>query len=330
MASEEMLMEDSIGILISTQTLFTYTAARAVLLCHHIMAAADRLSEFRDLVSKMPRGSSAEEPEEKKETPPFVFTFHAASARIVRSSRRSRKKIEHLSTLVRQSSLFKDPAAEIAGLIHAINDEVTKSSQALRKARPPTSSGIVDRHCGAMNSQTRIEIDQTSDAFKHVLKLRSDSVKQLTERKEAFRGKEKKRNTPVASRNRVPVFEDDRLPRPDGLASTTGNGGGAQQQQMLLIPDQTYHTARADVASDIEAQVQEIGTIFSKLTSLVKQQDEQVELIEANVEEAADSVDRATNVLVDRLNNMDATTKTAFKCAGIITATLLVWSVVLA
>lgn len=294
----------------------------------------DLSAEFLELVSTIPAAEVEPPAAAVPPTPTYVYAFHSASSEVVRCARLSRHKIDHLSALVRRSSIYEDPAQEIAALMHAINDEVTKASQELKGARRqrleagwrPGDTTESSKHCAAMEAQALREVEETSGAFKHVLQLRTDSVKELTERKDKFsrRSLEKKERP---KRSRVPVF--DNLPRPEGTTETT-KAALPQQQMDLLIPDQTYHVARADAATDIEAQVQEIGAIFGKLATLVRQQDEQVERIETNVEEAAADVDRARNVLVHSLNNMNTTTKTALKCAGIITTSLLIYTIVFA
>lgn len=299
------------------------------------MGDRDLSHEFHDLVAQMatvvPEVASNDVFPVVRLTPPYVYDFHSASASVIRLSRLSRRKVEHLSSLVRRSSIFDDATEEIEALIHAINDEVTKASQQLKLARrnslePHRSNLECYEHCRAMERQALREVEDASSAFKNVLKLRSDSVKELTERKEKFGKRGNRGDKP--KRHRVPVF--DGLPRPDEIVETPGHQLPPEQQMDLLIPDQTYHVTRADAATDIESQVQEIGAIFSNLSTLVRQQEEQVERIETNVEQAAADVDRARNVLTDRLNNMDATTKTALKCGGIITASFIVYTIFLA
>ncbi|KAJ8610675.1 hypothetical protein CTAYLR_005651 [Chrysophaeum taylorii] len=284
---------------------------------------ADRTREFFELLHKMPVVEAVDEARATTTTttPGYVGQFHAASTGVVVGARVAMARVKHLSILVRRSSIFEDPAEEIAALIHAINDDLTASGTELNAARrrwlePNKRSGAeCARHCVAMDAQAAREVEETTEAFKHVLKLRSESVKAQTDRKEMF-ARSSKQEKKV--RARVPVF-DDGLPRPQH-----------QTQDQMLIPDTTYLDARADAAQDIEAQVQEIGDIFGKLSSLVKQQDEQVERIETNIEQTVADVDRAQSVLLHRLNNMNATTRTVLKCVGIVTATFVFYTVVIA
>lgn len=244
----------------------------------------DRTLEYRELFAKMPRGTG------KPHVPSFIAQVQRDLAAVVRAARLTRRKIDHLATLVRSATIFSDPAQEISSLIQTINGELRFDL----KPVPPSD------HCQAMYRQAQAEIDETNKSFQHVLKLRSDSMREHKDRKEVF-GKHEQRH-------RVPIF--------------------GQQQIQQLIPE--HAVARADATADIEAQVQEIGSIFGRLTNLVREQDEKVERIEMNVEETAANVDSARNVLMNRLSTMNTTAKTAIKCGGIITATLLIYTIFVA
>ena len=298
--------------------------------------AVEISGDFMDLVAKMPRGERSAPTVTSHE---YARPFGTVTAQIVCSVRRTRRKLERLSQLVRRSSLFEDATEEISGLIHNANEEVTAASTSFRTARSELGKSrdfLSDKqkqhhgeftHVTAMEAATQLEIEETSRFFQAILRRRRETMRQQHERREFF-GKSRENQV---ERSRIPIF-DDVLPRPVGTAPRDEKKSDThkQQQMDLLIPDQTYHSSRATATADVEAQVQEIGNIFGKLTSLISQHDELVERIEANVEEASHNVDATATVLRDRLSHMSDTTTTAIKVAGILAATAVIYTVFLA
>eukprot|EP00635_Sarcinochrysidales_sp_CCMP3193_P001279 CAMPEP_0118903396 /NCGR_PEP_ID=MMETSP1166-20130328/8273_1 /TAXON_ID=1104430 /ORGANISM="Chrysoreinhardia sp, Strain CCMP3193" /LENGTH=293 /DNA_ID=CAMNT_0006842623 /DNA_START=15 /DNA_END=896 /DNA_ORIENTATION=+ len=291
----------------------------------------DLSREFADLLAKMPRG---ERPLVSRGEP---CGFGAASAQVVCQARRTRRKLERLSQLVRRSSLFEDATEEISSLIRSANDEVTLASTKFRAAKADNSQQqqkkktAVAAHVASIEQAVTAEIEETSRFFKAVLRRRSETMRQQHERREVF-GKK-------TERARIPVFDDVQRPPPppsrgvpEDATTRKKNGGGglSQQQQELLIPDRTYQTSRASATADVEAQVQELGNIFGKLTSLISQQDELVERIELNVEDANANVDATATLLRGRLSNMSDSATTAVKVASILAATAVIYTVFLA
>ena len=61
---------------------------------------------------------------------------------------------------------------------------------------------------------------------------------------------------------------------------------------------------------------------------MVQTQNESVERIEANVEQATVDVSRGRDALMSSLNNMGSNAATAFKVGGIVMATLVVYVLV--
>jgi hypothetical protein len=72
----------------------------------------------------------------------------------------------------------------------------------------------------------------------------------------------------------------------------------AQQEQMLLLaPPTQYHDERVKAADEIESTIGELGTLFKRLTSMIHEQQELVERIDEDVENAVVTVDNAHDQL---------------------------------
>eukprot|EP00559_Dactyliosolen_fragilissimus_P007272 CAMPEP_0184864802 /NCGR_PEP_ID=MMETSP0580-20130426/16096_1 /TAXON_ID=1118495 /ORGANISM="Dactyliosolen fragilissimus" /LENGTH=434 /DNA_ID=CAMNT_0027363721 /DNA_START=116 /DNA_END=1421 /DNA_ORIENTATION=- len=76
-----------------------------------------------------------------------------------------------------------------------------------------------------------------------------------------------------------------------------------QSQAMQLIPDQNYLRERADAMTQVESHIVELGTIFNKLAVMVGEQQEMVQRVEDNVNDANDNINLSMATLSDTLHN---------------------------
>lgn len=78
-------------------------------------------------------------------------------------------------------------------------------------------------------------------------------------------------------------------------ASTPLLGGEQRQQQQLMLYDESdnYVQQRAETMQNIESTIVELGGIFQQLAHMVKEQDEMVERIDSNVQDAELNIEAA-------------------------------------
>lgn len=71
--------------------------------------------------------------------------------------------------------------------------------------------------------------------------------------------------------------------------------GNQQQQQQMLLYDESdsYVQQRAETMQNIESTIVELGGIFQQLAHMVKEQDEMVERIDSNVQDAELNIEAA-------------------------------------
>lgn len=78
-------------------------------------------------------------------------------------------------------------------------------------------------------------------------------------------------------------------------ASTPLLAGEQRQQQQLMLYDESdsYVQQRAETMQNIESTIVELGGIFQQLAHMVKEQDEMVERIDSNVQDAELNIEAA-------------------------------------
>lgn len=93
------------------------------------------------------------------------------------------------------------------------------------------------------------------------------------------------------------LSEQDQVSIDMNSASTpllVGDQRQQQQQQMLLYDESdNYVQQRAETMQNIESTIVELGGIFQQLAHMVKEQDEMVERIDSNVQDAEMNIEAA-------------------------------------
>ena len=108
--------------------------------------------------------------------------------------------------------------------------------------------------------------------------------------------------------------------------------GGTQQNQQLIYADETdqYLQGRADAVQNIESTVVELGGIFQQLALLVQEQQENVERIDSNVEDALLNVESGHDELLRYFRSVSSNRWLMMKIFGVITAFVIIFAVFLA
>jgi syntaxin 5 len=91
-----------------------------------------------------------------------------------------------------------------------------------------------------------------------------------------------------------------------------------QDQMMQLIPDQDYLRERADAMEQVESNIVELGTIFSRLAVMVNEHKDMVQRVEDNVDDANSMINLSLSTLTDTLTNLQTNRALFFKVFSIL------------
>ncbi|KAJ2768396.1 Integral membrane protein SED5, partial [Coemansia nantahalensis] len=208
----------------------------------------------------------------------------------------------------RGKAIFDDQTSEINALtsqvkqrISAINGKILVL-QRLQRGQGGGGGGgqqAVEHHANVVIS-LQSQLATTSTAFKDVLELRSESLKESGSRKEQFIGTAAAAagNLPFSSID-SPLYHAERQAPRAATAARPGTGSAnddfvalslpnmdeASSSQMLLMqPSQSaYLDSRSEAITSIESTISELGSIFQQLAHMVSEQREVVQRIDANV-----------------------------------------------
>lgn len=274
----------------------------------------------------------------RSRAPRSEFTRLAAqvSADIAQTS----VKLSKLTTLAQRRSLFDDPTAEIQELTFFIKQDIAtlngrlEDLQRLRDATRRSSNKQAGVHSENVVDSLKSRLGATAEGFKSVLQMRSDSLAAQQDRRSQFLGASASAplSLPSARTTQNSVAVDlggGSLGASDSSLSLDSSSNS--QSQMMVTPPQdlSYHHARADAVRQVESTIVELGQIFNQLATMVSEQGELVERIDANVDETVLNIDAGHNQLVTYYNSISGNRGLILKVFGVLLAFLILWVVIL-
>ncbi|CAN8032116.1 unnamed protein product [Ixodes persulcatus] len=212
--------------------------------------------------------------------------------------------------------------------IGSLNKQIAQLQDAARSSKNRGTKHM-QSHSNSVVVSLQSKLASMSNDFKSVLEVRTENLKHQKNRREQFSqsGHVSTAMPPSAlSGHAGSVLLADEYARSTGGSagdySINIEGGGARQrqlqsqQQMLLLDEQarrrypysrilylcarsgfamqeSYIQSRADTMQNIESTIVELGSIFQQLAHMVKEQEEMVQRIDANVEDTSMNVEAA-------------------------------------
>lgn len=237
-------------------------------------------------------------------------------------------KLERLAQLARKRALFDDRPVEIAELTYIIKQDLASINgqisqlQSINQTQHPNASQpkSADQE-GQHNKNVVLMLQNTvtdvAANFKDVLEERTKNIQASRSRQGEFVSSVSSRSQGFldASRSESPLYQNtgarQRTPNasnvdllslePSGPSALT-RGGQQSDQQLLMMeeaqPQNQYIEQRGQAIETIERTINELGGIFGQLASMVSEQGEMLQRIDANTEDVVDNVQGAQRELL--------------------------------
>ncbi|KAG7464441.1 hypothetical protein MATL_G00165660 [Megalops atlanticus] len=206
-------------------------------------------------------------------------------------------KLEKLTILAKRKSLFDDKAVEIEELTYIIKQDINSLNkqiaqlQELVRSRSGQNGRHEQTHSNTIVVSLQSKLASMSNDFKSVLEVRTENLKQQRSRREQF-SQAPAHTSPLHTNNfKSSVLMQDESRR---SADVSIDMDSRTSQQLQLVDEQdSYIQSRADTMQNIESTIVELGSIFQQLAHMVKEQEETVQRIDANVEDTQLNVEAA-------------------------------------
>lgn len=281
------------------------------------MMSRDRTTEFMNAIRSlqgrhMARTVAVRDPRKAKYIQSYA-EFMMIARTIGKNIGSTYTKLEKLTLLAKRKSLFNDRPTEIQELTYIIKEDLNSLNQQIAKlqevARNQRQSHQNGRHLLSHSSSVVVglqsKLASMSTEFKQVLEVRTENLKQQKSRQDHFSLGPVSSSLPpsaISGHHQGSVL----------LAEEVSVNMEAQSpllpvtQKQAVIYDETdsYLESRAETMQNIESTVVELGGIFQQLAHMVKEQEEMVERIDANVQDAELNVEAAHNEIIRYFQNI--------------------------
>jgi len=219
-------------------------------------------------------------------------------------------KLEKLTLLAKRKSLFNDRPAEIQELtyiikedLNSLNQQIARLQEVSKAQRQSVATGTRQHllsHSSSVVLALQSKLANMSNEFKQVLEVRTENLKQAKSRREQFSQGGVSASLPPSAMSgphhgSVLLADEQQQTSIDmgGHDGTVATRSVLQTQAFMYDETDQYLSSRAETMQNIESTIVELGGIFQQLAHMVKEQEEMVERIDANVADAELNVEAA-------------------------------------
>uniref|UniRef100_A0A2A4J0R1 t-SNARE coiled-coil homology domain-containing protein n=1 Tax=Heliothis virescens TaxID=7102 RepID=A0A2A4J0R1_HELVI len=288
-----------------------------------VMAARDRTNEFISAVRSL-QGRTVTRTvirDERKAQMLETYSQFMSMAKVISKNITSTyAKLEKLAMLAKKKSLFDDRPTEIQELTYIIKGDLSSLNQQIaRLGEMPRGRRSMHSHSSSVVLALQSRLASMSNQFKQVLEVRSENLKHQNSRREQF------------SRVAPLVKEVPSLLQLDDVSIDLGDAPTIQTQQLAMRDDSdSYVQQRAETMHNIESTIVELGGIFQQLAHMVKEQDEAIGRIDANIQEAEMNVEAGHREIMKYFQSVTGNRALMFKVFGVLIFFFIFFVVVMA
>ncbi|KAK4149155.1 D-galacturonate reductase [Chaetomidium leptoderma] len=283
------------------------------------VAINDRTAEFRHIVTAAQRKqvakpgsqrllSDAQKGATTGNAQPRRSEFARHAADIGRGISGTMGKLQKLAQLAKKRSLFDDNPVEVNELTFIIKQDLSRLNEDIRNLQgvsrrlhpKPDQEGENNKNILLL---LQGKLGDVSANFKDVLEIRTKNIQASRSRTEAFvsnMGQHAHASLPPSA---SPLYGTPKrgTPSPGADLISLNPMGGDQQMQLQMMEEggqNTYIHQRGQAIEAIESTINELGSIFGQLASMVSEQSEMIQRIDANTEDVVDNVEGAQKELL--------------------------------
>ncbi|KAF2894635.1 hypothetical protein ILUMI_11533 [Ignelater luminosus] len=308
-----------------------------------IMTARDRTNEFATTIRSLQgrniaRAVATNDPRKAK-----VIQSHSEFMLIARNVGKNiastYAKLEKLTLLAKRKSLFDDRSAEIQELTYIIKGDLNSLNQQIAQLqdvskRQKQNGKHLQSHSCSVVLALQSKLASMSTDFKQILEVRTENLKQQKNRREQFSQGTVNTSLPpsaVSGYHQGSVL----LQEQDQVSINLENSAlipKHNQMQTMLMYDETdnYLRDRAETMQNIESTIVELGGIFQQLAHMVKEQEEMVERIDTNVQDAEMNIEAAHTQILKYFQSVTSNRWLMIKIFGVLIMFFIIFVVFLA
>lgn len=211
-----------------------------------------------------------------------------------------------IKTVAKRKTLFDDRPVEINELTFIIKQDLSSLNQqisglqSLTRAQHPKADQEGEHNKNVV-FMLQGKLTDVSSNFKDVLEVRTKNIQASRSRTENFVSSVSSHVQPNMSHSASPLYSTPARGSPGpGQDLLSLNPVGDQQLLMMeeAQPQNEYIHQRGEAIEAIERTISELGGIFGQLATMVSEQSEMIQRIDANTEDVVDNVQGAQRELL--------------------------------
>uniref|UniRef100_A0A8C7UM98 Syntaxin 5A, like n=1 Tax=Oncorhynchus mykiss TaxID=8022 RepID=A0A8C7UM98_ONCMY len=260
------------------------------------MSGRDRTNEFQSVCRSLQgRQNAVQSSKPALSAVRQRSDFTLMAKRIGKDLSNTFAKLEKLTILAKRKSLFDDKAVEIEELTYIVKQDINSLNkqiaqlQGLVRSRQSQNGKHLQTHSNTIVVSLQVT-SRFSSQLPHTL-FPLQNLKEQKSRRDQFS------QAPASSSHlHASNFGNSLLMQDDSkrTAEVSIDMDCRASQQLQLVNEQdSYIQSRSDTMQNIETTIVELGSIFQQLAHMVKEQEETVQRIDANVEDTQLNVDMA-------------------------------------
>lgn len=230
--------------------------------------------------------------------------FARMAAAIGKDINTTAAKLQKLTKLAKRKTIFDDRPVEISELTYIIKQDIAKLNKQIALLQQyvrdhKKNNKQADEHSSNVVVMLQSKLASTSMSFKDVLEIRTQNMKAGKDRREQFMfSSNQQANTPAADSPLYNTQKRNGQQNTDFLALDMSSGQVQHQQLQFIEQQDNYIESRATAIESIESTIAELGNIFQQLATMVAEQRETVQRIDANTDDIQIHVEGAQKELL--------------------------------
>ncbi|RKK72367.1 hypothetical protein BFJ69_g10173 [Fusarium oxysporum] len=318
-----------------------------------VASIQDRTSEFKSVLAQAQRKQSSSKVSSQRRSlltdaqkdaanghaggPPRRSEFARKAAEIGRGISATMGKLEKLAQLAKRRTLFDDRPVEINELTFVIKQDLSSLNQQIGALQTLTKQQHPKADQEGEHNKNVVyllqgKLTDVSVNFKEVLEARTKNIRASRSRTENFISSVSQHAQPSIQQSASPLYGTPARNSPAPGAQDTLSLNPVGDQQLLMMeeaqPSNTYIQQRGEAIEAIEKTIGELGSIFGQLATMVSEQSEMIQRIDANTEDVVDNVEGAQRELLKYWNRVSSNRMLIAKMFGTLMIFFLIWVLV--
>jgi len=315
-----------------------------------VSSIQDRTSEFRSVLAQAQRRQNTSKSSSQKrsllsdaqksaangDARPRRSDFARKAAEIGRGISATMGKLEKLAQLAKRRTMFDDRPVEINELTFVIKQDLSSLNQqigdlqTLSKQQHPNADQEGEHNKNVVY-MLQGKLTDVSVNFKDVLEARTKNIQASRSRTENFVSSVSQHAQPTIQQSASPLYGTPNRASP-APANDTLSLNPVSDQQMLIMEEgqqsNSYIQQRGEAIEAIEKTISELGGIFGQLATMVSEQSEMIQRIDANTEDVVDNVEGAQRELLKYWSRVSSNRWLIAKMFGVLMIFFLLWVLV--